>query len=201
MNQITTRTANGTVTISTLQPEISAKLANNISVARNGLFGSQLLASHAPKPDERLDLAGHANALRAYIAPGDRREIAQAIAKIFLALTPRGDDADGARARIATFVEVLSPLPVWAVSKAVSDFLTGRVGDGKWCPTAVELYKRGAGYVASTVEQITRIDEVLRAKVVEKITVQDRAATAKAIRQQWGLGEAAEKVLPQQGAA
>lgn len=196
MNQVTTRTTNGAVAVSTSLPTISAKLANNLSVARNGLFGSQLLASHAPKADERLELADHANALRAYIAPGDRREIAQTVSKIFLALTPRGDDADGARARIATYVEVLSPLPVWAVGKAVGEFLQGKAGDGKWCPTAVELYKRAAVHVVPVTDKISRIDEVLRAQIVEKIAPpeKNRAETARAIRQQWGLGEVAEKV-------
>lgn len=175
-------------------PALSSRTEHNLRVARNGLFGGTLLPGYGITDDERRELQEHVRRLQAYIAAGSADEIGKAIAGLFLALTPRSDDAQGSRARIVAYVHTLAALPVWAVRKAVDDYLRGAAGDGKWCPTSVELYKAAGKHVAPYVEKISRINELLAAKPAEKPELSRRVEAVAKVRAEWGLGEVASEV-------
>lgn len=196
MNQIISHRTTA-LAVSTIPP-MSRELDRALSVARNGLYGDQILRTHALTAERRAELQERVSALQSLIAPAQPREIAGAISKLFRVLASRGDTAEGARDRVAAYVEVIGSLPLWAIEKAVSAFLQGRAGDGTWVPTAVELFKVGSSYILATQEQINRIQEVLSAKVVDEvdrnpeIRAEKRAQALSAIRSQWGIGEPIE---------
>lgn len=138
-------------------------------------LGFEIAAVNAPTPELRRDLQVRASALDHWLRPAGDSALDE-ITAIFM-MPAKSVEAGDAKARMRLYERDLADVPLFALSKACSDFRQGRAGDG-WRPTQTDIRKQAEQHSQPFRAERLKIGNVLAATIID---IRDNPERRKAI--------------------
>lgn len=111
--------------------------------------------------EDRASLQGHLDKLNLWFDGSDPEDIVPQVSMLRSVMSRAQTDGGDEKRALLVFARVLSELPLWAISRACDDYLTGRAGDGRFAPTPAEISARCRVLMARYVEDKIKIERAL----------------------------------------
>ena len=142
--------------------------------------GHAISAACAPSDRERQALTTRLSQIHDGMRPASPEAIAKYVATLKMSgLVSRSTDEAGAAMEMRLTVKALEGFPEWAISDVCRRFLDGRLGKGRFVPTAAEIAQECRLVLLPHQEEAGRIAKVLDAEIYEEATPEQRDRIAK----------------------
>ena len=152
MNQPLALVPIGTDPKSTLPPALSRA---------DDLTRAMLTNGREVSTEARDQLQAHLAKLTRWLGGSSAVEVIPHVAVLRSAMAKAGGSAGQEQDVLMTYAMVLSELPLWAITRACKDYLTGKVGDGRFAPTPAEIAQRCRVLMSRYVEDRCKIERAL----------------------------------------
>jgi hypothetical protein len=143
----------------------------------------QITSREIPTPEEKSLFAARRDELKRWLAPAGRT-VAEPVLGLLTAMPSQSAGGVDPAMRVVTFVEDLGDLPLFAVTRACSDFRRGVVGSSKhWAPTAAEIREQAEKIAAPFWKEFTDVAEVAEFEPPHVDRIDDPASMRERVRQ------------------
>jgi hypothetical protein len=99
------------------------------------------------------------------LAPADPRDVAKVVGRLFLSFPSQASSVEVQKAKIASYVEDLSGLPLWALEAAAAKWRRGEAtGNATFAPSVAELRRQADAQTLQHRATIAKLKRILTAK-------------------------------------